>query len=315
MSRFLVTGGAGFIGSHLVEALLQRGHEVRVLDNLSTGRRSNIDSFLSQIEFIEGDMADANVCQRAMHGIEYVLHQAAIPSVARSVEDPVGTTQNNVIGTVNLLWAAVQCGVKRFVQAGSSSAYGDQPVEVKIETLKPQPLSPYAVAKLTQEQMGLAFSRSFSLSTMTLRYFNIFGPRQDPNSPYSAVIPLFTKALLEGKRPVIHGDGGQSRDFTYIHNVVEANLKAALTQEGAGETVNIACGTTHSVLDLLQRIASLLGVEANPEFLPPRTGDVRHSLASIEKAKALIGYEPVVSFDEGLRRTVAWFQTQLAQQG
>jgi UDP-glucose 4-epimerase len=310
MASYLVTGGGGFIGSHLVRHLLERNESVRVLDNFSTGRRENLEEVAERIDLIEGDMLEADTCRRAVDGMDYVLHQAAIPSVPRSVEDPTGTTEINVMGTVNLLDAARRAAVRRFVYAASSSAYGDQPVDVKIETLPPQPLSPYASAKLTGELFCRAFFQTYGLETICLRYFNVFGARQDPNSAYSAVIPRFICAALEGQPPEVHGDGLQSRDFTYVDNVARANRLAATSDRGAGETLNIACGAAFSLLELLERIGKILTVEIDPQFLPRRAGDVMHSLASIEKARELLGYEVDVDFDEGLRRTVAHYQRE-----
>lgn len=255
-------------------------------------------------------MSDPDVAKAATADIDYVLHQAAIPSVPRSVDDPVGTTENNVMGTVALLDAARLAGVKRFVYAASSSAYGDQDVDVKVESLPTIPLSPYAVAKLAGEQFCQAFYRCYGFETVCIRYFNVFGARQDPNSPYSAVIPLFICAALKGEPIYIDGDGAQSRDFTYIENVVRGNRLAALSDRGAGEVVNMACGTSVSILELAERIAAILGVESAPVFRVARAGDVMHSLASIEKARALFGYESVVDFDEGLRRTIEYYKNQ-----
>ncbi|MCX7015184.1 MAG: SDR family oxidoreductase [Candidatus Sumerlaeota bacterium] len=310
MANYLVTGGGGFIGSHLARHLADAGESVRVLDNFSTGSRENLKGCEGKIDLVEGDMCDMDAARRAVADMDYVLHEAAIPSVVRSVDDPPGTTANNVMGTVNLLTAAQRAKVRRFVYAASSSAYGDQPVEVKVETLSNNPLSPYAAAKLTGEFLCQAFYRSFGLETVSLRYFNVFGPRQDPASPYSAVIPLFICALLEGRRPKIYGDGLQSRDFTYVDNVVLGNVLAATSKTGAGQTINVACGESYTLLDLLDRLSGILGVASQPEFLPPRPGDVRHSKASIEKAGALLGYRVKVSFDEGLRRTLEYYRSQ-----
>lgn len=305
MANWLVTGGAGFIGSNIVEELVARGESVRVLDNFSTGKRENLATFLPKIDLIEGDMRDPDICRRATADIDYVLHQAAMASVPRSIAEPVMTTDVNVMGTLNLLAASAQARVRRFVYAASSSAYGDQPVPVKVETLLPRPLSPYAAAKLAGEYFCQAFSQSMGLETVCLRYFNVFGPRQDPNSQYSAVIPLFIKAVLEDRQPTIYGDGTQTRDFTYVANNVQANILAATTPNGvSGRVMNIACGTSFSLLDLLSEINTILGHDIQPIFAPPRAGDVKHSLASIDLARELIGYNVGVAFEKGLKTTV-----------
>jgi UDP-glucose 4-epimerase len=308
MSHYLVTGGAGFIGSNLVERLIERGERVRVLDNFSTGRRENIEPFLGQIECIEGDLRNEKDCRRAVEGVDYVLHQGAIPSVPRSIEDPVGTVEVNVVGTVQLLAAAAGAGVRRLVYAASSSAYGDQPTAHKVETLAAQPLSPYAAAKLSGEYFCHAFSRSMNLEAVGLRYFNVFGPRQDPTSTYSAVIPLFVTAVLEGRRPTIYGDGRQTRDFTYVDNVVHANLLAATSgQPVAGRVINVACGTAYSLLDLLSLICHSLDRAVEPVFADPRPGDVKHSLADISLARELLGFKVLVDFKAGIQRTIEWY--------
>lgn len=309
MANYLVTGGAGFIGSNLVEHLLGLGHAVRVVDNLSTGKLDNLRPFLPRVEFIEGSLCDAEICAGACADIDYVLHQAAIPSVPRSVAEPVSTTENNVIGTVQLLNAAAKAGVRRLVYAASSSAYGDQVAEVKTETLLPAPRSPYAAAKLAGEYFCMAYAACMGLETVGLRYFNVFGPRQDPTSAYSAVIPRFITAVLAGEQPVIYGDGTQSRDFTFVLNNVHANILAATTtMPVSGRIINIACGTTYSLLDLLEGINAALGTRISPVFSPARAGDVKHSLADISLAKALLGYEVDVPFQDGLLRTIAWYR-------
>ena len=311
MANFLVTGGAGFIGSNIVEYLIDTGHAVRVLDNFATGKRHNIAPYLEHIDFIEGDMGDAETCRRACTDMDYVLHQAAIPSVPFSLVDPVGTTRNNVVGVVQMLDAAAKAKVRRFVYAASSSAYGDQPVQMKTETLLPKPLSPYAVAKLSGEYFCMAYAASMGLDTVALRYFNVFGPRQDPTSQYSAVIPKFITAALTGVSPVIYGDGMQSRDFTFVWNNVRANVLAATAKQPInGQVMNVACGTSYTLLDLLASIGSTLGREITPTFAPRRTGDVMHSLADIQRAREMIGYEVEVDFREGLARTIAWYQKQ-----
>jgi len=309
MSSYLVTGGAGFIGSNIVEELVRLGHNVRVLDNFSTGKRENIAPFLKQIELIEGDIRDEVTCRQAVKDIEYVLHQAAMPSVPRSLAEPVITSEVNIMGTVKLLTSAAKAKVRRFVYAASSSAYGDQSLPVKNELLLPRPLSPYAAAKLAGEYFCHAYSQSMGLETVGLRYFNVFGPRQDPKSQYSAVIPLFITAVMEGRRPTIYGDGSQTRDFTYVANNVQANILAATTPNHvAGKIINIACGTSFSVLDLLKAVNDALGKNIDPIFALVRKGDVKHSLADTSLARELLGYEVEVDFPEGIHRTVDWYK-------
>ncbi len=308
MKQFLVTGGAGFIGSHIAEALVRRGDAVRILDNLSTGRRSNLDDFVDRVEFVEGDITDAAVVAQAMEGVDCVFHQAALASVPRSVERPMDTNFACVTGTLNVLDQARRAGVRRVVYAASSSAYGDQPFSSKRETDIPSPLSPYAVAKLAGEYYCHAFYRTYGLETVCIRYFNVFGPRQDPNSPYSAVIPLFITALLQGKSPVIYGDGQQSRDFTYVANVVHGNLLASEAEGVAGRTINVANGRSTSLLRLLELLQQFLGTEVAPDFKPARRGDVRNSLADISLAERLLEYSPPVEFEEGLRRSVDYYR-------
>lgn len=308
MSSFLVTGGAGFIGSNIVEELVRLGHSVRVLDNFSTGKRHNIEPFHDKIELIEGDIRDEEICRLAMKDIEYVLHQAAMPSVPRSLAEPVITSEVNIMGTVKLLTAAAKANVRRFVYAASSSAYGDQSLPVKNELLLPRPLSPYAAAKLAGEYFCHAYSQSMGLETVGLRYFNVFGPRQDPTSQYSAVIPLFITAIMENRSPTIYGDGTQTRDFTYAANNVQANILAATTRKPvAGKIINIACGTSFSLLDLLKDINQALGKNIEPIFAPARKGDVKHSLADISIAREMLNYEVNVDFNEGIKRTVEWY--------
>jgi len=312
VATHLVTGGAGFIGSHIAFRLMADGHRVRVLDNLSTGRQANLDLLQStygdRFEPILGDLRDAAVCRRACEGAEFVFHQAALASVQRSIENPADSTAVNVLGTVNLFAAARAAGVRRVVAASSSSVYGDTPTLPKHEEMPTAPRSPYAANKLAGEHMARVFAATMGLETISLRYFNVFGPRQDPNSAYAAVIPLFITALVEGKRPVIFGDGTQSRDFTYIDNVVDANLRAAACADGTGEAVNVACGERYSLLDLLERLGRIVGRKADPEFRPARLGDVLHSQASIDKARRLFGFEARTGFEEGLRRTVEHFR-------
>lgn len=307
--RYLVTGGAGFIGSHIVERLLELGREVRVLDNLSTGSRENL-AHLAGHEFLHADLTDKDAVAEAVRGVDVVIHQAALASVPRSIEKPLDTHEACVTGTVILLDACRKANVKRVVYAASSSAYGNQPVMPKTEAQLPQPLSPYAAAKLAAELYCESFAHSYGLETVRLRYFNVFGPRQDPNSPYSAVIPLFVAALLAGRRPKIFGDGEQSRDFTYVGNVVQANLKAAHAEGVSGQVYNTACGGSLSVNELLKQICRQLKVPFNPEYCPPRTGDVLHSWADISAAERDLGYKPEITLEEGLRRTVAWYVEQ-----
>jgi UDP-glucose 4-epimerase len=307
-SRFLVTGGAGFIGSHLVERLLELGMRVRVVDDLSTGRRSNIEPFLRDIEFVEGSLADSAVATRACADCDYVLHQAAIPSVPRSVRDPRGTHEASTTATMNVLEGARAAGVRRVIYAASSSAYGNADVAVKTEGLVPQPLSPYAAAKLAGEHYLRAWHNVYGLETVSLRYFNVFGPRQDPTSEYSAVIPRFITAALRGEAPVIYGDGTQSRDFTYVANNVEANLLACVAPLAPGKVMNIACGGSYSLLDLVGAISRILGKDIQPRFEPARVGDVMHSLAGIDLARGVLGYSPKISFEDGLRHTIDFYR-------
>jgi nucleoside-diphosphate-sugar epimerase len=311
MAKFLVTGGCGFIGSNIVEHLVQKGEEVRVLDNLSTGRRENITAFEGRLDFVEGDLLDPGAVKRAVAGVDYVLHQAALPSVQRSVEDPEMSDRINVGGTVALLNACRLAGVKRVVYAASSSAYGDQPAAVKTEKLLPLPKSPYAVSKLTGEYYMQAFSACYGLETVSLRYFNVFGPRQDPNSEYSAVIPLFISRVLRGESHTIYGDGQQTRDFTFVENNVLANVAAATAPGASGRVFNVACGTSFSLLDLLREINETLATSVEPVFAPARKGDVRHSLADISAAEKAIGYKVAVDFREGLRRSIEWYRRAL----
>ena len=308
MGTYLITGGAGFIGSHLAEALVARGERVKIIDDLSTGRRENIESFAERVELIEGDIRDREAVEAAIDGADYVLHQAALASVQRSIDDPTRTNQVNVQGTLNLLEAANAAGVKRFVYASSSSAYGDSEVLPKLEIMIPNPKSPYAVSKLAAEWYCGVFADIFGMTTVSLRYFNIFGPRQDPNSPYSAVIPIFVKHLIQGKSPTIYGDGEQSRDFTYIDNVVQANLLACDADISGAHVYNVACGERFTLNLLYDRIKNMLGVDNEPNYGPPRQGDVKHSQASIEAIQKGLGYETRVGFDDGLIKTVGWFR-------
>ncbi|MEO6224005.1 MAG: SDR family oxidoreductase [Vicinamibacterales bacterium] len=305
MSLYLVTGGAGFIGSHLAEALLKRGDTVRIVDNFSSGKKANLRP---GAEVIEGDLADDGVAARAVAGCEYVLHEAAVPSVPRSVKDPLGTHRANVDGTIQLLVAARDAGVKRLVFAGSSSTYGNSTVLPKREDMRASPITPYAMQKHMGEQYCQLFTSLYGLETVTTRYFNVFGPRQSPDSPYSGVISLFVKALLAGQSPVLHGDGRQTRDFTYVANVVDGVLRAATADKVSGEVINIATGGRISLLELVRQIQLILGSNVAPMFTDVREGDVKDSQADIFKARKMLGYEPTVPFEEGLRRTVAWFK-------
>ncbi len=307
MAHYLVTGGAGFVGSHLSEELIRRGERVRVVDNLSTGKRQNL-AHLPQVEFVQGDLADPVVAKRAVDGVDYVLHQAAIPSVPRSVEDPVTSNRANIDASLNLLVAARDAKVRRVVYAGSSSAYGNSPTMPKVETMPTAPLSPYALQKLVVEQYCQMFTTLYGLETVTTRYFNVFGPRQDPSSPYSGVISLFISALCEGRRPTIFGDGEHTRDFTYVANVVDGVLKACHAPDVAGEVINVATSGRVSLNHLFRRVKTLTGATVEPIYAEPRTGDVTHSQADIAKARRLLGFEPSVTFDEGLDRTVAWYR-------
>jgi nucleoside-diphosphate-sugar epimerase len=307
MAQYLVTGGAGFIGSHLAEELIRRGERVRVVDSLITGKRQNL-AHLPTVEFLEGDLADLDVARRAVDGVEYVLHQAAIPSVPRSVQDPITSNRANIDASLNVLVAARDAGVRRVVYAGSSSAYGNQPTLPKVETMPTAPLSPYALQKLVAEQYCQMFTRLYGLETVTIRYFNVFGPRQDPSSPYSGVISVFIRALVEGRQPTIYGDGGQTRDFTYVANVVDGVLRACQAPTASGEVINVATGGRISLNQLFQVVKELTGASVEPTYADERAGDVRDSQADIAKAKRLLGYEPIVGFDQGLEKTVEWFR-------
>lgn len=311
MSNYLVTGGAGFIGSHLSEELVRRGHRVRVLDNLSTGKRKNLEH-IPGVELLEGDLADPDACRRAVQGIDYVLHMGAVASVPRSVVDPVTSNTSNISGSLNILVAARDAGVKRLVYAGSSSAYGDSPTLPKREDMPTKPQSPYALQKLVAEQYCQMFTQLYGLETVTIRFFNVFGPRQDPGSPYSGVISLFSTALLEGRVPMVYGDGGQTRDFTYVANVVDGVLRACEAPGVAGEVINVATAGRISLNHLLQTINEIVGTNITPKYAETRAGDVRDSQADISKAATLLGYKPLVTFEEGLRRTLEWCRTENA---
>jgi len=311
MDKFLVTGGAGFIGSNICKRLVADGCFVRVLDNLLTGKRSNLAQIVDKIEFVEADMGDPEVARAAMQGIDVVLHEGALPSVPRSVDDPVSSHRHCVDATFTLLVAARDAGVKRFVYAASSSAYGDTPTLPKVEAIRPDPLSPYAVGKLVGEYYCSVFAKVYGLETIALRYFNVFGPQQDPASQYAAAIPAFVTAILKDQPPTIYGDGEQSRDFTYIDNIVHANLLAARVKKTAGEVVNVACGEAVTVNAIIDMINRLLGKNVKPIYAPARAGDVKHSLADITAARKLIGFEPVVLFREGLEKSIDWYRNNL----
>jgi nucleoside-diphosphate-sugar epimerase len=307
MAQYLVTGGAGFIGSHLTEELVRRGHRVRVADSLVTGRRSNLDH-VPDIEFLEGDLAELDVARQAVKDVDFVLHQAAIPSVPRSVSDPITSNRANVDGTLNVLVAARDARVRRLVFAGSSSAYGDTPTLPKHEGMPNTPLSPYALQKVVGEQYLQMFTKLYGLETVSTRYFNVFGPRQDPSSPYSGVISVFATALLDGRSPTIFGDGEQTRDFTYIANVVDGVLRACEADDASGQVINVATGGRVSLNTLFETMRRLIGADVQPRYAEPRAGDVRDSQADITKARRILGYEPSVSFEEGLRKTVEWYR-------
>jgi nucleoside-diphosphate-sugar epimerase len=308
MANYLVTGGAGFIGSHLAEELLRRGETVRVVDSLITGKRDNL-AHLGNVEFLHGDLADFDVARRAVAGIDYVLHQAAIPSVPRSVQDPITSNRANIDASLNVLVAARDARVKRVVYAGSSSAYGNTPTLPKVETMPTAPLSPYALQKLVAEQYCQMFTELYGLETVTIRYFNVFGPRQDPSSPYSGVISLFISALCEGRAPKIYGDGEQTRDFTYVANVVDGVLRACHAPAASGEVINVATGGRISLNQLFRTVRDLVGASVEPVYEDVRAGDVRDSQADISKAQRLLGYQPIVRFEDGLAKTVAWYRS------
>lgn len=309
---YLVTGGAGFIGSHITERLVREGHAVRVLDNFSSGHEANLESFRSGVELIRGDIRDVQLVNEATKGVDVVFHEAALGSVPRSVADPVTTHEVNITGTLNVLLAARDAGVQRVVYASSSSVYGETPVLPKREDMSPQPLSPYALSKLAGEHYASVFKHVYGFEIVSLRYFNIFGPRQDPESQYAAVIPRFITALLEGKAPIVYGDGLQSRDFTYVENVVNANLLAAEAKDAGGRAFNVACGGRYTLLDLLAKMKEILGSDIEPIHEAARAGDVRDSQASVEAAEQALGYRVSVDFEEGLRKTVDWYRTPLS---
>ena len=315
-SLFLVTGGAGFIGSNLCEAILNLGYRVRCLDDLSTGKQHNVDLFINNSEytFIKGDIKDFETCMKACEGVDYILHQAAWGSVPRSIEMPLFYCANNIMGTVNMLEAARQNNVKKFVYASSSSVYGDEPVLPKKEGKEGNLLSPYAVSKRADEEWAKQYTRHYGLDTYGLRYFNVFGRRQDPNGAYAAVIPKFINQLLRGEVPTIHGDGKQSRDFTYIENVIEANLRACLSgNDAAGQAYNIAYGGREYLIDIYYCLTNALEVNVEPNYGPTRAGDIKHSNADISKARDLLGYDPEWSFDRGIKDAIEWYRRTFNQ--
>ena len=311
MPSYLVTGGAGFIGSHLTEELVRRGHAVRVADSLITGKRRNLDH-IPGVEFLEGDLAELAFAQRAVAGMDYVLHQAAIPSVPRSVNDPIASNRANADATLNVLVAARDAGVKRLVFAGSSSEYGNTPTLPKREDMTPSPLSPYALQKVMGTQYCQMFTRLYGFETVVIRYFNVFGPRQDPSSPYSGVISVFATSLSEGKQPTIYGDGEQTRDFTYVANVVDGVLRACEAPNAAGEIINVATNGRVSLNELLRIMNTIVGTNLKAIYKDVRSGDVKDSQADIAKAKELLGYTPIVSLEDGLRQTIAWCRAESA---
>jgi nucleoside-diphosphate-sugar epimerase len=309
MKTYLITGGAGFIGSHIAEELVRRGERVRMLDNFITGKRENIAPFRNFIELIEGDIRDLETCQRALRGVDYVLHQAALPSVPRSIKEPLLTHDINVNGTLNLLWSSLEARIKRLVFASSSSVYGANPRLPQTEGNEDRVISPYALSKSIGEQYCGLLYQIYGLETVCLRYFNVFGPRQDPFSQYAAVVPLFITKLLTDEKPQIFGDGEQSRDFTYVANVVEANLRALeAPDEALGEVFNIACGERTTINTLFREISDVLGVSIMPFYADPRAGDILHSFADIDKARKMLGFEPQVGLKQGLRKTVGWYK-------
>lgn len=310
--KILVTGGAGFIGSHITDRLVELGHEVTVLDDLSTGRQQNIAHLMGRIRFVRGSITDLSLLREVMQGVEVVFHQAALGSVPRSVEDPATTHEVNITGTFNVLLAARDAGVRRVVYAASSSAYGDTPTLPKVESMLPNPLSPYAVSKLVGEYYCQVFTRVYGLQTVSLRYFNVFGPRQNPDSQYAAVIPRFITAALKGEPLTVYGDGEQSRDFTYIENVVHANLLAMESTAAVGKVYNVACGGRYTLNQLIRQLETILGRKLEVQYLPPRVGDVKHSEASITLAERDLEYTVAVPFDRGLAQTVTWYQEMLS---
>ncbi len=313
MALYMVTGGAGFIGSHIVEELVRRGESVRILDNLSTGREANLAAVKGKIDFRHADIRDLASIRPLFAGVDYVIHLAALASVARSMEDPIETTLVNLNGTLHVFLAARAANVKRVVMAATAAAYGDDPALPRVETQTPQPLSPYALTKLAGEYYGQIFYRSFGQEIVALRFFNIFGPRQDPQSPYTGVLSKFIVAYLRGTTPTIFGDGEQSRDFTYVANVVDATLRACLAPAAPGKVINVGTGRSSTLNQTITLLNTIFGLQVKPQYGPPRMGDVRHSTADISLARATLGYEPLVSFEEGLRRTVDSLRAALAE--
>lgn len=311
--KYLITGGAGFIGSNIADELLRRGHQVRVLDNFSTGSADNLRHILGRIELMEGDLRNYHNVREAVDGMDFVLHQGALPSVPRSVRDPISSNDANVSGTLNVLHAAKDAGVKRVVFASSSSVYGDNPTLPKAEDMTPNPLSPYAVSKLAAEKYCQVFAHIYGLHTVALRYFNVFGPRQNPNSQYSAVIPKFITAILNDQAPLIYGDGEQSRDFTFVQNTIEANILATEADCPPGVVMNCAVHQRTSLNQLVAMINQILGKNVQPRYSEPRPGDIKHSFADISRLKKTLGYEPKVLFEEGLRRTIEWYSRNGAE--
>ena len=312
MAVCVVTGGGGFIGSHIVENLVRQRNTVKVIDDFSTGKRGNVEAFKNDVEIIEADLAETKNLTQFLKGTDYVIHQAAIPSVPKSILDPLKSHNANVNGTLNLLLACRDAGVKRVVYASSSSLYGDSPTLPKNESMMPNPLSPYGAQKLFAEMYCQVFTKAYGLETVSLRYFNVFGPRQDSTSQYSGVLALFIPAVLQGRRPTIYGDGLQSRDFTYVQNVVEANLLACKVPGIGGQVFNVACGDRITVNSMLHQINKIVGVDISPVYAEPRSGDIKHSQADITRAREHLGFEPKVSFEEGLRATVEWYRKNLA---
>ena len=308
MSKFIVTGGAGFIGSNIVKELVKRGETVKIIDNLSTGYQKNFTEIVDKIEFVNGDIKDLDLLQKEFAGFDYVLHHAALCSVPRSIDNPIISNESNINGTLNVLIAARDNKIKRLVYASSSSVYGEAPGEYKVETMSISPLSPYALTKYAGERYTQLFFKLYGLETVCLRYFNVYGPNQDPDSAYSAVIPLFIKAMLKGESPVVFGDGSQARDFTFVQNNVEANILAATSTQGAGEVFNIACGQSISLNELVAIINKELGTNIKPVYGERRQGDIKISKANIDKAKNILSYEPKVNFEEGLKKTIEWYK-------
>jgi len=306
--KILVTGGAGFIGSNIVDELLKRNCRVRIIDNFCTGKIENIEHLLYKVELIKGDIRDKKLVSKIMNGVDYVLHQAALRSVPRSIDDPVSTNDVNITGTLNLLIAAKNAKVKRFIYASSSSVYGDTKELPKKEKQKPQPISPYAASKLAGEHYCRVFSKTFQLETVSLRYFNVFGPRQDPESKYAVVVPIFIYSGLKNKSFEVHSDGKQSRDFTYIDNVVSANILALTAKNVSGKVLNVACNDKHSILDIAYTVSKILKIKPRFIYKPKRAGDVRHTLADTTLAKKFLGYKPLVNFEEGMKKTVEYFR-------